>query len=86
MQTESYATVRFTIEVSTGTTTPLPSSINVANDLEFMSPVPLPPALYLFGSGLIGLVGMARRKPLPKRGRVSDQALARLSGLVLLLR
>jgi hypothetical protein len=27
-----------------------------------VSPVPLPPALYLFGSGLIGLVGMARRK------------------------
>ena len=26
------------------------------------SPVPIPPALYLFGSGLLGLAGMARRK------------------------
>lgn len=27
-----------------------------------VSAVPIPPALYLFGSGLLGLVGMARRK------------------------
>ena len=26
------------------------------------SPVPLPPAVWLFGSGLLGLVGIARRK------------------------
>jgi hypothetical protein len=25
-------------------------------------PVPIPPALWLFGSGLLGLVGIARRK------------------------
>ena len=24
--------------------------------------IPIPPALYLFGSGLLGLIGMARRK------------------------
>jgi hypothetical protein len=28
----------------------------------YMSPIPIPPALYLFGSGLIGLVGVARRR------------------------
>jgi hypothetical protein len=27
------------------------------------SPIPIPPALYLFGSGLLGLIGIARRKP-----------------------
>jgi hypothetical protein len=26
------------------------------------APVPVPPALYLFGSGLLGLVGVARKK------------------------
>jgi hypothetical protein len=31
-------------------------------DEMYFSSVPIPPALYLFGSGLIGLVGMARRK------------------------
>jgi len=25
--------------------------------------VPLPPALWLFGTGLLGLIGVARRKP-----------------------
>lgn len=28
----------------------------------FIVPVPVPPALWLFGSGLLGLLGMARRK------------------------
>ena len=27
-----------------------------------LSPVPLPPALWLFGSGLLGLIGIARRR------------------------
>jgi hypothetical protein len=27
-----------------------------------VSPVPIPAAVWLFGSGLLGLVGMARRK------------------------
>jgi len=31
------------------------------NEISF-SPVPIPSALYLFGSGLIGLVGVAKRK------------------------
>ena len=26
------------------------------------SPVPIPPTLWLFGSGIVGLVGMSRRK------------------------
>lgn len=30
--------------------------------LSAISPVPIPPALWLFGSGLLGLVGMARSK------------------------
>ena len=36
-----------------------------ADDLAFktfVTPVPIPPAVWLFGSGLLGLVGMARRK------------------------
>lgn len=28
----------------------------------YLAPVPVPPAVWLFGSGLLGLVGMARRK------------------------
>jgi len=28
-----------------------------------VSPVPIPPALWLFGSGLLGLIGVARKKP-----------------------
>jgi hypothetical protein len=27
-----------------------------------VTPVPIPPALWLFGSGLLGLVGIAKRK------------------------
>ena len=27
-----------------------------------MTVVPIPPALYLFGSGLLGLIGVARKK------------------------
>jgi len=33
-------------------------------DREFPNPVPIPAAVWLFGSGLIGLVGIARRKPM----------------------
>lgn len=31
-------------------------------DVATISSVPIPPSLFLFGSGLIGLVGFARRK------------------------
>jgi len=34
----------------------------ILGDLTIASPVPIPPAVWLFGSGLIGLVGIARRK------------------------
>jgi len=37
------------------------SSINL-DPMDPMSPVPVPAAVWLFGSGLIGLVGLARRK------------------------
>ena len=44
-------------------TTGLSISISDARVVsEFPSHVPLPPALYLFGSGLLGLIGIARRK------------------------
>ena len=32
------------------------------DDLMLMTVVPIPPALYLFGSGLLGLIGVARKK------------------------
>jgi len=32
------------------------------SEVQFASPVPVPAALWLFGSGLIGLVGLSRRK------------------------
>ncbi len=42
------------------------SSASVSSDLQFTltpaAPVPLPPALWLFGSGLLGLIGVARRR------------------------
>lgn len=34
--------------------------------LSVVNAVPVPPALWLFGSGLLGLVGVVRRKPAPK--------------------
>jgi hypothetical protein len=62
----------FTIDTLTGTTTMLPSTIPWLVDgvekvrlsaLSFSnSLVPLPAAVWLFGSGLLGLVGIARRK------------------------
>ncbi len=37
--------------------------LNAITGLEIRtSPVPVPPALYLFGSGLLGLIGISRRK------------------------
>jgi len=39
------------------------TGIFVMDDLEYsLSAVPVPPAIWLFGSGLIGLIGLARRK------------------------
>jgi hypothetical protein len=35
---------------------------NTTSELVQVSAVPIPPAVWLFGSGLLGLVGMARRK------------------------
>lgn len=42
------------------TTSGAPGNLLVVN----YSPIPIPSALYLFGSGLIGLVGVARRRQL----------------------
>ncbi len=38
-----------------------PFNVVALDNLQF-NVIPIPPALYLFGSGLLGLVGMARRK------------------------
>jgi DNA-binding beta-propeller fold protein YncE len=48
-----------------GTITPFVTGIDTIVGMAWMpaSPIPIPPALYLFGSGLLGLIGIARRKP-----------------------
>lgn len=38
------------------------TALTFTSMIDFTSAVPLPPALWLFGSGLLGLVGVARRK------------------------
>ena len=38
------------------------SNVDLAFQATFTSPVPVPAAIWLFGSGLIGLIGLARRK------------------------
>jgi hypothetical protein len=43
-----------------GTMAATPASLTISE----ASPVPVPAAAWLFGSGLIGLVGVARRKKL----------------------
>jgi len=39
-----------------------PAKANVVHAVWTVSPVPIPPAVWLFGSGLLGLIGVARRK------------------------
>lgn len=41
---------------------PVQLGITVLQSSNLIAPVPLPAALYLFGSGLLGLIGIARRK------------------------
>jgi hypothetical protein len=35
---------------------------NAANSRVLLRPIPIPPALWLFGTGLLGLIGVARKK------------------------
>ena len=57
----TYAFVGFTIENSGGVVL---STDFLTASLEPRTPeVPIPPAVWLFGSGLLGLVGVSRRKP-----------------------
>ena len=57
----TYAFVGFTIENSNGVVL---STDFLTASLEPRTPeVPIPPAVWLFGSGLLGLVGVSRRKP-----------------------
>jgi hypothetical protein len=42
--------------------TPNPIQLFGMDNLAFASIVPLPPAVWLFGSGLLGLIGISRRK------------------------
>ena len=37
------------------------ATASIADNVE-ISPIPLPPAAYLFGSGILGLIGIARKK------------------------
>ena len=47
--------------VCTETRTDSGSNINLLGSWYIAPPVPIPPALWLFGSGLLGLIGLARR-------------------------
>ena len=40
---------------------PLTSTFGAINTGQFLAPVPVPAAVWLFGSGLLGLIGVARR-------------------------
>lgn len=56
----------YTLDVSTGNLTaigePIPGSFAHGGFTGLAAVVPIPPAMWLFGSGLLGLVGIARRK------------------------
>jgi hypothetical protein len=50
-------------ELVTGLTKPYAIALDIdAGHIYFSSEVPLPATLWLFGSGLLGLIGIARRK------------------------
>lgn len=52
-------------DVSGWTTQPWAASsigVDTAFEAVFSAPVPVPPSVWLFGSGLLGLIGIARRK------------------------
>ena len=40
----------------------IPRDVNITVAAAEFSPAPIPPALWLFGSGLLGLIGIAKRK------------------------
>ncbi len=40
----------------------------------FGAPVPLPPAIYLFAAGLLGVLGMNRRRPRPHEEEITGQS------------
>ena len=52
----------FRVDPATGITSSLGSGVNLANDLIFTSAIPIPPTVWLFGSGLLGLISLARKK------------------------
>lgn len=47
----------------TGFTGSFASNFNSSTGVADVAPVPLPAAVWLFGSGLLGLVGLSRRRP-----------------------
>ena len=49
-----------TIDVTDGFT--IPNGYDIWAKFNIVSAVPIPPALWLFGTGMLGLVGVARRK------------------------
>ena len=56
------STLGFTIDIVTNGVDANIGFDNLNIDFQAASPVPVPAAVWLFGSGLIGLVGFARRK------------------------
>lgn len=57
-----YRSLNFTSELPTTFGAAITQSEQEYNYYIKASAIPIPPALYLFGSGLLGLVGIARRK------------------------
>ena len=59
---DNSAQIAFILEVTTRAGTMLDPTIEAGLDNVMLNPIPVPAAVWLFGSGLLGLVGVARRR------------------------